>query len=82
MGYRSDVKIVFYLTHGTTDAPATETNPVLTFPALKLWFEETYPIKEAKDDWGVEIDYGDDHILLNWLRKFSCYIKSLFNLFN
>lgn len=66
MGYRSDVKIVFYLTHGTTDAPATETNPTLSFAALKLWFEETYPVKEAKEDWEATIDYGDDYILLNY----------------
>jgi hypothetical protein len=64
MGYRSDVKIVFYLTQRCNgDAIPT---PTLPFSALKLWFEETYPVKEAKDDWGVEIDYGEDYILLNY----------------
>jgi hypothetical protein len=62
MGYRSDVKIVFYLTEGTHEKP----QPALPFAALKLWFEETYPIKEAKEDWGVEIEYGEDYILLNY----------------
>jgi hypothetical protein len=62
MGYHSDVKIVFYLTEGTHEKP----QPTLPFAALKLWFEETYPVKEAKDDWGVEIDYGEDYILLNY----------------
>lgn len=74
MGYRSDVKIVFYLTHGTIDPnPAInalivnrDPYPTLPFAALKLWFEETYPIKEAKGDWGVEIEYGDNYILLNY----------------
>jgi len=72
MGYRSDIQIAFYLTKGTID-PYTPVNLVLTkdrptlpFAALKLWFEETYPIKEAKDDWGVEIKYGEDYILLTY----------------
>jgi hypothetical protein len=62
MGYRSDVKIVFYLTNGTDDTP----DPILTFPALKFWFEETYPIKEAKDEWCASIDYGEDYILVSY----------------
>jgi hypothetical protein len=62
MGYRSDVKIAFYLTKGTTDTP----QPLLPFTALKLWFEETYPVAEAKDEWCAEIDYGDDYILLTY----------------
>ena len=74
MGYRSDVKIVFYLTHGCIDPSNAinalisnpDPNPTLSFAALKLWFEETYPVKEAKDDWGVEIEYGKDYILLNY----------------
>ena len=70
MGYRSDVKIVFYLTHpihdttDTTDTPPT--NPVLTFPALKLWFDETYPVKEAKEEWEAEIEYGSNYILCSY----------------
>jgi hypothetical protein len=66
MGYRSDVKIVFYLTHGTIDTPPTEDNPLVPFAALKFWFDETYPVREAKDEWCAEIDYGDDYILLKY----------------
>lgn len=68
MGYRSDVKIVFYLTKGTHDVPPTEDNPLVPFAALKLWFEENYPVREAKDEWCAEIDYGEglDHILISY----------------
>lgn len=62
MGYRSDVKIVFYLTEGTHEKP----QPTLPFAALKLWFEETYPVKEAKEEWDAEIEYGSNYILLNY----------------
>jgi hypothetical protein len=64
MGYRSDVKIVFYLTHGCTDDP--DPDPLLPFAALKFWFDETYPVQEAKDDWGVEIEYGSNYILCSY----------------
>jgi hypothetical protein len=72
MGYRSDIQIAFYLTNGTIDpynainAVLTKDRPTLPFAALKLWFEETYPIKEAKDEWCAEIKYGDDYILLTY----------------
>lgn len=66
MGYRSDVHIAFYLTKGTHDTPPTPDNPLLPFAALKLWFDETYPVKEAKDEWCAEVEYGDDHILLTY----------------
>lgn len=68
MGYRSDVKIVFYLTKGTHETPPTEDNPLVPFAALKLWFEENYPVREAKDEWCAEIDYGEglDHILVSY----------------
>jgi hypothetical protein len=72
MGYRSDVKIVFYLTKGSIDPSnnintlITEDIPTLPFAALKFWFEETYPVREAKDEWCAEIDYGDDYILLSY----------------
>ena len=71
MGYRSDVKIVFYLTHGCSDSITeandnTPENPTLPFAALKLWFDETYPVKEAKEEWGATIDYGSDHILVGY----------------
>lgn len=77
MGYRSDVKIVFYLTKGTVEVPPTEDNPLVPFAALKFWFEETYPVKEAKDEWCAEIDYGDglDHILVTYtdVKWYSSY---------
>jgi hypothetical protein len=73
MGYRSDVKIAFYLTQGCvydpdTDRPAppSEDNPILPFAALKVWFDETYPVQEAKEEWGATIDYGSDHILVSY----------------
>jgi len=59
MGYRSDIRVVFYLTEGTHE----ERQPPLPFAALKLWFEETYPVQVAKDEWCVEITYGDDYIM-------------------
>lgn len=67
MGYRSDVKIVFYLTKGTHDTPPTEDNPLVPFAALKLWFDENYPIKEAKDEWCASIDYGEDYVLVSYI---------------
>ena len=75
MGYRSDVKIVFYLTKGTVDVPPTEDNPLVPFAALKFWFEETYPVKEAKDEWEAEIRYGNDYILLKYtdVKWYSSY---------
>ena len=66
MGYRSDVRIVFYLTKGTVLEPPTEDNPLVPFAALKLWFEENYPIREAEHYWRAEIEYGDEHILLKY----------------
>ena len=77
MGYRSDVKIVFYLTKGTIDTPPTEDNPLVPFAALKLWFEENYPVMVAKDEWGAEIKYGDyEHILVTYtdVKWYSGYI--------
>jgi hypothetical protein len=90
MGYRSDVKIVFYLTKGTVDVPPTEDNPLVPFAALKLWFEENYPVREAKDEWCAEIDYGEglDHILVSYtdVKWYSGYdhvqaIESVFEKF-
>jgi hypothetical protein len=72
MGYRSDVKIVFYLTKGAIDpsnainAVLTKDRPALPFAALKFWFEETYPVQMAKDEWCASIDYGDDYILVSY----------------
>jgi hypothetical protein len=72
MGYRSDVRVAFYLTKGcidpsnTINALITEDKPTLPFAALKFWFDETYPVHEAKEEWGAEITYGDDHILVSY----------------
>ena len=69
MGYRSDVRVAFYLTHGCSDT-FTEANdnpkPLLPFAALKLWFDENYPVKEAKEDWGATIEYGSDYITVGY----------------
>jgi len=95
MGYRSDVKIVFYLTKGTID-PYTPVNlaltkdrPTLPFAALKFWFEETYPVREAKDEWCAEIDYGEDYILVTYtdVKWYSSYehvmaVEALFEKFS
>ena len=91
MGYRSDVKIVFYLTKGTIDTPPTEDNPLVPFAALKLWFEENYPVREAKDEWCAEIDYGDglDRLLVSYhdVKWYSSYdhpqnVESVFEKFS
>jgi hypothetical protein len=70
MGYRSDVRIVFYLTHGCSDSAeefnAKRGTTTLPFAALKLWFEENYPLREAQHDWRAEIEYGDEYILLKY----------------
>lgn len=66
MSYRSDVRIVFYLTKGTLDHPPTEDNPLVPFVALKLWFDENYPVREAEHNWRAEIEYGEDYILLKY----------------
>lgn len=47
MGYRSDVAYIFYV----ADAG--------NYPALKLWFDENYPHKEAVDEWGAEVKYEE-----------------------
>jgi len=70
MGYRSDVRVAFYLTHGCSDSTAEfnakRGTTTLPFAALKLWFEENYPVQEAKDDWGIEVEYGSDYILCSY----------------
>ena len=70
MGYRSDVRVAFYLTHGTSDSidefNAKRGTTTLPFAALKLWFDETYPVKEAKEEWGATIEYGSDYITVSY----------------
>jgi hypothetical protein len=93
MGYRSDIKIVFYLTHGTSEsieeANAKRGTTTLPFAALKLWFEENYPAAAAKDEWCAEIKYGDDYILVTYtdVKWYSGYehpmaIEAIFEKFS
>jgi len=63
MGYRSDVKIAFYLANPREARP--EWFIALPFAGLKLWFEENYPVAVAKD-WSAEIEYGDDFICVSY----------------
>jgi hypothetical protein len=59
MGYRSDVVVAFYKRQGIqSDAAST--------PALKLWFDENYPVKEAKAEWHAEVDIGEDWIMVHY----------------
>lgn len=51
MGYRSEVDIVFYVPNESETA----------YPLLKLWFDENYPHKEAKDEWGTCIQYDEEN---------------------
>ena len=81
MGYRSDVKIVFYLTNGCSESidefNAKQGTTTLPFAALKLWFDENYPVMVAKDEWGAEIKYGDyEHILVTYtdVKWYPSYI--------
>lgn len=56
MGYRSNVAIAFY-----TNEPEN-----IPFASIKLWFDENYPVKEAKDEWDAEITYGDTYVLVRY----------------
>ena len=48
MGYRSEVNLVFYTRH----------QEAVPFAALKLWFDENYPHKEATTEWEARIETG------------------------
>lgn len=56
MGYHSDVIMVFY-------ARAEHEGK---FPVIKLWFDENYPIAEAKFECDADITYGDDHVMVKY----------------
>jgi hypothetical protein len=56
MGYRSNVSIVFY----------TRKYKVVPFAALKLWFDENYPVKEAMTEWEAKVETGDDWIMVTY----------------
>jgi hypothetical protein len=70
MGYRSDVKIVFYLTNGCSESAeefnAKRGTTTLPFAALKLWFDENYPHYVATSEWCAQIEHGKDYILLDY----------------
>lgn len=57
MGYRSTVTLAFYTRH----------QEVVPFAALKLWFDENYPHKEATTEWEARIETGDDWITVEYL---------------
>ena len=48
MGYRSAVPLAFYTRH----------QEAVPFAALKLWFDENYPHKEATTEWEAKIETG------------------------
>lgn len=56
MGYRSDVSVVFY-SRNMEDLP---------FSSLKLWFDETYPHREATTEWAAVIETGGDYVLVTY----------------
>jgi hypothetical protein len=56
MGYRSDVKFVFY-----TNDPDT-----LPFAAIKLWVDENYPKHVAVNEWGATIEETNTAILISY----------------
>jgi hypothetical protein len=35
-------------------------------PVLKLWFDENYPIAEAKTEWLAEVEVGTDSVLVRY----------------
>jgi len=57
MGYRSEVTLVFY-SRGAGAIP---------YPALKLWFDENYPVKEALTEWEAKLETDEEtYILLTY----------------
>lgn len=58
MGYRSDVSIIFYARGSSNDASANAT--------LKFWFDETYPVKEATDEWCAIVRQRDGAIVVDY----------------
>lgn len=56
MGYRSDVSVVFY-TRKPDEVP---------FAAIKFWFDENYPRKEAVEEWEADIETGDTWVLVTY----------------
>ena len=58
MGYRSDVSIIFYARGNSNDAGRNT--------LLKLWFDENYPVMEAKDEWQASIRQKDNAIIVDY----------------
>lgn len=56
MGYRSDVSLVFY----------TCNKEAVAYTTLKFWFDENFPHREAKDEWGAIISTGDNYVLVEY----------------
>lgn len=54
MGYRSEVTIVFY-SRGAGAIP---------YPALKLWVDENYPVKEAVTEWEAKLETDEETYLM------------------
>jgi hypothetical protein len=57
MGYRSDVVVAFYTRQSPDRMPLS---------ALKLWFDENYPIEEAKTEWDAKVEIGEDWIMVHY----------------
>lgn len=56
MGYRSDVKLVFY----------TSNESKIPFSAIKFWFDENYPVKEATQEWCATIEADQNYVLVSY----------------
>ena len=56
MGYRSEVTFVV----------SPRKQEVVPFAALKLWFDENYPVMVAKDEWGATIRQKEDAIIVDY----------------
>lgn len=63
MGYRSDVSYLFYTgTHLVKGADGTHTRePIGSFAAVKLWFDENFPKHEY-----AEVTEGEDYIRVKY----------------
>lgn len=58
MGYRSDLTLVFYARGNSNDAGENA--------VLKLWFDENYPVRDAKDEWCATIRQKDNAIIVDY----------------
>lgn len=56
MGYRSNVIITLY----------TNDEGKVPMAALKLWFDENYPVEVALKEWDAEVTYGSDYVLIEY----------------